>query len=126
MTTRDATQAPDRSDVEQGIRPKSRAWALHRRALVAVALLVLPVAWIDRTYLGPSPGAWISLDLRGVLIGAFVVYFVVHVAITSSLVALPVVQHEEPDLQRARVYSIHALTLIAFAFLGVVGFVLRG
>jgi hypothetical protein len=126
MTTRDVTDETAHSERASAAPAKTRAWALHRRALLAVATLVLPITWIDRTYLGPSPGAWISLDLRGILIGAFVVYFAVHAIITSSLVALPSVQHEEADHMRARVFSIHALTLIAFSFAAVVAFVVVG
>jgi hypothetical protein len=51
-------------------------------------LLSIPIAIIDSLLLGRSSGGWISLDLTGLLIGAYLLFLVTHIAVSTAAVFL--------------------------------------
>ena len=58
-------------------------WSRQIRLLIILALLAIPIGLADYALLGPSGGGWISLDFRGLLIGAYLLFLLVHTAVSS-------------------------------------------
>ena len=68
--------------------PVDPRWRRQWWTVGALLALGLPVLAIDLALLGPHPGGWISLDLRGLLVGAWLALVLVDAAVTSVLVGV--------------------------------------
>jgi hypothetical protein len=62
-------------------------WRRHLIILAVLAAAMVPIALLDREIMGPGQGDWISLDFRGLLIGAYAIGLGIHSAVTSAAIA---------------------------------------
>lgn len=58
-------------------------WESHLRFCAVLMLIAIPIALADFLLLKGKGGNWISLDFRGVLIGAYLIVLVIHVGLSS-------------------------------------------
>jgi hypothetical protein len=63
-------------------------WEIHIRICVALLLIAIPVALADFFLLKSKGGDWISLDFRGVLIGAYCIVLAIHLGLSSTAVKI--------------------------------------
>lgn len=73
-------------------------WRHQLRILAVLAVLAVPVAAADYLLLAPGRGGWISLNFRGLGIGAYGLYLVVHALVALSI-ALVVHRRTPPELR---------------------------
>ena len=64
------------------------AWRKHLLISLVLALLALPIYFLDRALLGPTGGNWITLDFRGLLLWSYLTLLGVHVTLSSIAVLL--------------------------------------
>lgn len=69
-------------------RPSRLGWKVHGGILALGLALGAPVAILDFTLLGPSHGGWISLDFRGLLIGAYAILWLTESVLATLVVAV--------------------------------------
>ncbi len=55
----------------------------HLRFCLFLLLLAIPVYFIDKAILSGSGGGWISLNFEGFLVGAYCIFIVLHIIISS-------------------------------------------
>jgi hypothetical protein len=63
-------------------------WRKHLIICLVLALLALPIYFLDRALLKPSGGNWISLDFRGVLFWTYITLVAIQFAVSSIAVPL--------------------------------------
>ena len=63
-------------------------WRKHLIICLVLALLALPIYFLDRALLKPSGGNWISLDFRGVLFWTYITLVAIQFAVSSIAVLL--------------------------------------
>lgn len=91
------------------------SWSLHAKTMGALALLAIPVAVLDLALLGPSPGSFIALDLRGAGVLAYAVVAGSFAAVSTAAVAIGV----RRGWRAGPVYGGSAILLVAVAGAGV-------
>ena len=64
------------------------AWRKHLIICLVLALLAIPIYFLDRALLKPSGGNWISLDFRGVLFWSYITLLAIHIVVSSIVVLL--------------------------------------
>ena len=97
-------------------------WREHGFAIVVLAGLAIPIGIADWTMLGPGDRAWIPLNLRGALIGAYVSWLLAHATLSTLWVALVPPPPFNTNLGVAHVTSGVAAVVLVL----VVGFVWYG
>jgi hypothetical protein len=63
-------------------------WRKHLIVCLVLALLAIPIYFLDRALLRPSGGNWITLDFRGVLFWTYVTLVAIHIVVSSVAVLL--------------------------------------
>ena len=62
-------------------------WRKHVLILAVLVATMVPVAIVDQRVLAPGGGDWISLDFRGLFLGAYAIWLLVHASVTSVAIA---------------------------------------
>lgn len=63
-------------------------WRKHLIVCLVLALLAIPIYFLDRALLRPSGGNWITLDFRGVLFWTYVTLVAIDIVVSSVAVLL--------------------------------------
>lgn len=61
-------------------------WGKHLIICVVLALLAVPIYFLDRALLGPSGGNWIALDFRGLIFWTYIL--LIGIGLTLSSIAI--------------------------------------
>jgi hypothetical protein len=61
-------------------------WGKHLIICVVLALLAVPIYFLDRALLGPSGGNWIALDFRGLIFWTYIL--LISIGLTLSSIAI--------------------------------------
>jgi hypothetical protein len=63
-------------------------WRKHLITCLALGLLAIPIYFLDRAFLSPSGGNWISLDFRGLIFWTYTTVVVIEVVLGSIALLL--------------------------------------
>jgi hypothetical protein len=59
-------------------------WRRHAILLALLGGVAVPVYWWDQNH-GPGCSGFICLDLRGLFVGAYLAWFIIHAVVTTLL-----------------------------------------
>ncbi len=62
-------------------------WRKHLIICVVLGLLAIPIYFLDRALLGGG-GDWITLDFRGLILGTYITFVAIYVALSSIAILL--------------------------------------
>ena len=92
-------------------------WRKHLIVCLILWLLAIPIYFLDRAFLSPSGGNWITLDFRGLIFWTYIILIAIQVTLSSIAILL---------FPKSGVLRIHLGSILISAILLVTGGIVYG